>query len=44
MAEIDRPSIGVVGDRYLKEGGTGFAAHGSESVESTKFDYAGHYG
>ena len=28
----------------LKEGGTGFAAHGSEKVEATKFDYAGHYG
>eukprot|EP01045_Picozoa_sp_COSAG04_P005730 COSAG04_NODE_269_length_18509_cov_13.576480_9_plen_381_part_00 len=28
----------------LKEGGTGFAAHGSESVEVTKWANAGHYG
>jgi hypothetical protein len=28
----------------LKEGGTGFAAHGSENVEATKFANAGHYG
>lgn len=28
----------------LKEGGTGFAAHGSEKVEATKYDHAGHYG
>jgi hypothetical protein len=29
---------------FLKEGGTGFAAHGSESVEAKKWDNAGHYG
>jgi hypothetical protein len=28
----------------LKEGGTGFAAHGSEKVQATKFGNAGHYG